>query len=293
VVFAFAAWPLFGPAAFPRGASAAAVALIEPFPDSSFARLGLELGVYANRSGALRLEYRGAEPVLYPSRQARREGKVGDWVFGEGPRPFVEPLDRRRYVLHALEGEDVIAFRLEASVHDETEGPRLVLNNASGRTVEDLWLVLGGYAYELGSLAAGARIERRLVPLTHGIEVGEASWRRVLRPPPGASPQVLESMRIVLERWSQETGENGSPDPGRALLIGYTASPVQPVGASAGWPRQEQALVAFRLAAAARDASAGRTGRGVREPGDGDIERHEPPRVHGAPEQAVAAQKDE
>ena len=77
VLFAPAAWLLFGPAAFPRGATAATVALIEPFPDSSYARLGLDLGLYSNRSGALRLEYRGAEPVLYPSRQAQREGQRG------------------------------------------------------------------------------------------------------------------------------------------------------------------------------------------------------------------------
>ena len=88
VLFAPAAWLLFGPAVFPRGATAATVALIEPFPDSGYARLELELGLYSNRSGALRLEYRGAEPVLYPHRQAQRQGKVEDWVFGEGPRPY-------------------------------------------------------------------------------------------------------------------------------------------------------------------------------------------------------------
>ena len=137
VLFAPAAWLLFGPPAFPRGATAAAVALIEPFPGSGYARLGLELGVYSNRSGALRLEYHGAEPVLYPPRQAQREGKVEDWVLGEGSRPFIETLDRRRYVLHALEGEDVIAFHLDASVHNEAMGPRLVLDNASGSTLAD------------------------------------------------------------------------------------------------------------------------------------------------------------
>ena len=281
VLFAPAAWLLFGPAAFPRGATAVAMAVIEPLPNSIYARLGLDLGVYANRSGALRLEYRGAEPVLYLPRQAQREGNVGDWVFGEGPRRFLEPLDRRRYVLHALEGEDVIAFHLEASVHDETMGPRLVLDNASGRTLKDLWLVFDGYAYELGSIAAGARVERGLIRRTHGVEVGEASWRRVLRPPPGVPARMLAPTRIVLERRSQETGEIGYPGPGYALLIGYTESPFRPAGASAGWPRRERALVAFQVAALPGDALAGATGTGPLELGDGDFERPEMPRVRG------------
>lgn len=269
VLFAPAAWLLFGPDAFPRGATAAAVALIEPFPDSGYARLGLELGVYSNRSGALRLEYHGTEPVLYPPRQAQREGKVEDWVFGDGPRPFIETLDRRRYVLHALEGEDVIAFHLDASVHDETRGPRLVLDNASGRILEDSWLVFDGYAYELGSIAAGARVERRLTRRAHGVEVGKTSWWQVLRPSAGAPAQMLAPAQIMLERRSKARGENGYPGAGHALLIGYTASPLQPAGASAGWPRREGALVAFRVAAIPGDASANKAGTEPVERGDG------------------------
>ena len=249
VLFAPTAWLLFGPAAFPRGATAAAVVLIEPFPDSNYARLGLELGMYSNRSGALRLEYRGAEPALYPHRQARRQGKVEDWVLGAGSLPFVETLDRRRYVLHALEGDDVIAFHLEASVYDETAGPRLIMNNASGRTLEDLWLVFGGYAYEVGSMAAGTRVERRFTRGTHGVEVGKTPWRQVLKPPAGVPAQMPEPAQAVLERRAQAMGESGYPGPGHALLTGYTASPLQPAGASADWPHRQRAVVAFRVAA--------------------------------------------
>ena len=159
--FALLAWLLFGPPMFPRGGSAVTVALIEPFPDSSYARLSLDLGVYANRSGPLHFEYRGAEPVLQP-RPTQRGTDVGDWAFGEGARPYLEPLDARRYVLNALRGEDVIGFDLKASVYDDAAGPRLVLENASGRNVEDLRLVFAGHTYEIGSIAAGARSERRL-----------------------------------------------------------------------------------------------------------------------------------
>lgn len=256
VLFALAAWLLFGPTAFPRGVTAVTVALIEPFPNSVYARLSLDVGVYANRSGALRLEYRGAEPVLYPSGQAQRDGKLENWVFGEGPRRFLEVLDQRRYVLHALEGEDVIVFHLEASVRNEAMGPRLVLDNVSGRNLEHMRLVFNGYAYDIGSVAAGARVERGFVRRTHGVEVGEGSWRRVLMPPPGVPVQNVAPMRIVLERKSHEMRESGYPGQGYALLIGYTESPFRPAGASAGWPRREKALVAFRVAALPGDAAA-------------------------------------
>ncbi len=257
VLFAPAAWLLFGPAAFPRGATAVTVALIEPFPDSIYARLELDVGLYSNRSGASRLEYGGVEPVLYPPRGAQREGDAEDWVLAEGPRRYLEPRDGRRYVLHALEGEDVIAFHLEASVRDDSMGPRLVLDNASGRVLEDLWLVFEGHAYELGSVAAGARVERGLNRREHGVEVGEASWRRVLRAPRGA-PAHDGPERIVLERKSRGEGESGYPGPGDGLLVGYTASPLKPAGASAGWPRRERALIAFRVAAKPGDDNSGR-----------------------------------
>jgi hypothetical protein len=289
LIFAPAAWLLFGPPAFSRGATALAVAVIEPFPDSGYARLGLDLGVYAHRSGPLRLEYRGSEPVLYPPRRAQREGTAENWVFGEGARPFVEPLDRRRYVLHALEGEDVIAFHLDASLHDEAPGPRLVLDNASGRALEDPWLIFDGYAYELGPIPAGARFERRLARRAQGVEVDEASWHRVLRPP-GDRTQAPAPAWIALQRQSRATGASGYPGQGQALLVAYTASPLQPSGVSAGWPRHERALVALRVAAIAGGASAGEPANGRLDAGDGDPERHESPPPRAA---AADAKKDD
>jgi hypothetical protein len=268
ILFAPAAWLLFGPSAFPRGATAAAVALIEPLPNSGFARLELELGVFTNRSGPLRLEYRGAEPVLYPHRQALRDGKVQDWAFGGGPRPYVEPLDQRRYVLHALEGEDVIAFRLEASVYAEDMGPRLVLNNASGRSLDDLWLVFDGYAYALGTVAAGERIERRLVASSHGIDAGASSWQNRLKSHAGAGPAWT-----LLQRRLHDMGSSALPAPGHAWVIAHTSNPLRPAGSSAAWSHLESALVALRLKVAASPAPAGKTTPA--EPGGGEVQRVE------------------
>ena len=252
---ALAAWFLFGPAMFPRGASAVTMAVIEPLPASGYARLALDVGVYANRSGAMRLEYRGAEPVLYP-RQPQRGGSIGDWIIGEGPRPYLEPLDTRRYVLHALQGEDVIAFDLKASVYAAATGPRLVLHNASGRTIEDLRLVFEGEVYEVGSVASGARSERRFARATQAPEPDKAAWRGALKPRGDTSLQSLEAARIVLERRAQAAGERGYPGAGHALLVGYTTSPLRPGGASTDWPRRERALIAYRFAASAEEAPA-------------------------------------
>jgi hypothetical protein len=156
----------------------------------------------------------------------------------------VQPLDRRRYVLHALEGEDVIAYHLDASLHDASAGADLLLSNASGRTLEDLWLVFDGYSYSLGTLPAGERIERRLTRGRHGVAIGESAWRKLFEP---SYALHLPAEQILLERRVQAMGEGGYPRLGHALLIGYTASPLQPAGTSAAWPRQERALVAFQF----------------------------------------------
>lgn len=151
----------------------------------------------------------------------------------------------------------MIAFQFRAAVHDESDGPRVIVDNASGRPVEDLRLVFGGYAYALGSIADGVRVERAFNRRVHGVELGATSWRSVLKPPSSAPLQDLEPTRIALERRSREMGEIGYPGTGYALLIGYTTSPLRPAGASAGWPRRERTLVAFRVAALPAGASSG------------------------------------
>ena len=265
LLFAPAAWLLFGPAMVSRGATAVTMAVIEPLPDSIYARLGLDVGVYANRSGAWRLAYRGVEPVWYPPRQLQHDGEAEDWVLDGGPRPWIEPADQRRYVLHRLQGEDVIAFYVGAAVSDEREGPRLVLDNASGRQLQDVWLVFDGYAYPLQSLASGARVERQFTRHTHGRAVGEAFWHKLFTPNEHISERMLVPARIALESLAQRAGDAAYPAPGHALLVGYTGGPLQPAGVSAGWPRCEQALVALQIAV--QPATGSRPARATMAPG--------------------------
>jgi hypothetical protein len=251
LLFAPAGWLLFGPAAFQRGPGAAAMAMIEPLPDSIYARLDLDLGLYATRSGAMRYEFRGAEPVWLRPRQPgqRRE----DWVLGDGARQFLEPADRRRYVLHALQGVDVIPFHLEVAVRDGRNGPRVILYNASGEPVRDAWLVLDRYAYPIGSIEDGARIEREF-SRAQGLEVGAAGWRPILNRSTRSARQDTTPTRIALERWSRQFDDD--PPRRHALLVGHTMSPLRPGGESASWPRQERTVLALRVAVAPSAAPA-------------------------------------
>lgn len=253
VLFAPVAWLLFGPSVYPRGASAATVALIEPLQDGAYARFKLELGVYSNRSGPLHFEYGGAAPVLYPHRQAQRAGKFDDWVLGDGARTFVQPFDRHRYALHALEGEDVIGFPLEASVRASPDGPHVRLRNAGNRALDELWLVFDGHAYALGALASGAGLDRQLIASQHGIDAGANAWGRILTPFSGLPAYVAGPAQMLLERKAKARGEAGYPRAGHALLLGYTTSPLRPAGTSERWSRQEMALMAFEIAAEAAD----------------------------------------
>ena len=117
-----------------------------------------------------------------------------------------------------------------------------------GRDLHDLWLFFDGQGYALGSIAAGARVERPLAR-ADGIQLDEAVWQRALKGPSRDREYLASPARIVLERRSRRAGDRGFPAPGRALLIADTASPLQPAGASTGWPRHERALVAFEFAA--------------------------------------------
>ena len=111
-------------------------------------------------------------------------------------------------------------------------------------------------------------------------------------PPAGISPQMFEPTRIVLERKSQAAGKNEYPGSGYALLVGYTASPLRPAGASAGWPRRERALVALRVAALPDDtAAAGETPVQPLQQGNGDPDRPASPTMRGAGADASSGQQ--
>lgn len=157
VLFAPAAWFLFGPVLFDRGTSVAVIAVIEPLGNSTYARVRIDLGIHANRDGddhsqdidlvpavqdsptnplrvdgevnnTMALSYAGTEPALHAAQyfagndadSHSPKHRASSWIFrGDAPRT-VTPNSARRYTLHQLEGEDVIDFPLHATIDQQT-----------------------------------------------------------------------------------------------------------------------------------------------------------------------------
>jgi hypothetical protein len=249
VLFAPAAWLLFGPLLFQTGAAAVAVTTISPLPRSAYARLHLDLGLYGARHDPLRLAYAGAEPAFRVPVRWRVDAGAGAWVFDEDPPPAVEPLDGRPFVLHLLEGDDVVPFDLRATLRRDGDGLALRLRNGHGWPLTDAWLIAGGRAFALGEVAAGAALERRLPVSRDALRVDEGGWSAVLSRWRGLRQAEREAARAVLVR-------HGVPGPGEALLVARTRSPVRLAPGAASWRRTELSLLLARLSLASAAAEA-------------------------------------
>ena len=254
LAFAPAAYLLFGPLLFPKGATAVVVSVIEPIPGSSYANLKLDIGAYSNRRGRLSLRYEGPEPVFRPASLKRRNARRGrsggrmSWVFHEGAIPSVRSEDPRRYVLQLLSGRDVIAYDLQASAAMTGAGLRFHLTNHSGDLV-DAWLLFGERAYPLGPIPVGSEIVRTLGAGSDGIALDEEPWPEILTRPAGLTVPGLESaFRALLKRELGESRADARPEPGEALVVGFSNGPLRLAGPSASWRRRELALVVNRIA---------------------------------------------
>ena len=240
LVFAPGAYLVFGPLLFPIGATAVMVSVIETHPGGPYADLRLDLGLFSSRRDDLRLDYRGAEPVFRPHHRVRHE--TPDWVFhAEGS---VQPAASRKYVLHVLEGRDVIAYDIRASLEEAQAELRLNVRNASGRPLRNAWLIFAGHGYPLGTITEEADWERTVNTASGARPVGDGLWAEILGernydPRDAEAALVNEIERLVAAlRLNQ------------ALLVGFSASPLRLTGASTSWQRTELALVLVRLPAA-------------------------------------------
>jgi hypothetical protein len=159
VLFAPAAWFLFGPLMFDRGTSVAIIAVIEPLGDSTYARVKFDVGIHANRdgddlvqdnnrsstaaisatqalfgagqiNGTMALSYASSRPTLHAATYKRvgdtdpkrQQHQPSSWIFRDDSPRTVAPNSARRYTLHQLEGEDVIDFHLRATIDQTTKG---------------------------------------------------------------------------------------------------------------------------------------------------------------------------
>ena len=248
LVFAPVAYLVFGPLLFPKSANAVVASVIEPYELGPYADLKLHVGFYANYRTEMRLDYQGVEPVFRPvHRGARLPPRPVDWLHQELPQGAVQPASRASYVLHVLEGEDVIPFDVRVQVEVNKGVLALQVRNHSGHAFGDAWLVFRGRAYALGPIAEDADWPRTFDPKTQGIVFGDAPWRSVLRKRAGAlSAEPIASHRALAHMLLERRGRPNPPGD-QALLMGIVPSPLRMSGSSAAWSRRELAVVLIKL----------------------------------------------
>ena len=255
-LFALGAFLLFGALLFPPGPVAVVAARIAPHPEGPLADLELEVGMFASADLPLRFDYHAPEPVFRPAARNAPARAGAHWRHGVAAfGGSLEPLTRGRYVLHAIDGRDIIAWDLHAAALDLRDEVRLEVRNHSGRALHDVWLVLDGQGYALDSLPAGADSTRIFDPQHDAVPLREHSWRRLLAA--GAPSPRSEAKAGMIERELARLHERGAPAPPEAILLGFSESPLRLAPASAAWPRHELALVLLRVRVERRGQDAG------------------------------------
>ena len=276
-LFAPVAFLVFGPLLFPSGATAVVVAVIEPYPQGPSADLKLEVGLYSNTSVPLRLRYLSPEPAFRLVRPHRRKtawgggkgpkGEVINWVHeAEAGGGAVQPQTRDRYVLHKLEGRDVITHDLKATLTERRDGLELRAMNLAGRTLEDAWLVFDGHVYGLASIPSGVEWVRTLSPEA-GVVLHDRSWRKLIGEEAGSGRSGLDARVAIIDRELAILRTHDRAAARNAVLLGFTANPLQIAGASAHWQYRALTLVLLRVPvarlprAARASGASGQSGR--------------------------------
>ena len=164
IIFTCAAVLLFGPLLYPRGANAIVFTTIESIPDSKYAFLKLELGLYSTQQTAapLRLSYRDATPVFLPisnktSRFTRSiDTTRSDWLFHQGSSHYLQPNRSQPYTLHLLQGQDMIDFTASGSVTHNHNQLIVNLHMPAAHPLRYGWLLYQNKIYRLNISSAAA-----------------------------------------------------------------------------------------------------------------------------------------
>ena len=247
-LFAPAAWFVFGPLLFPSGPVAVVAALIAPHPRGPYADLDLEIGMFSSTGVLPRLDYLAPEPAFRLTGRPTPGGEATDWRQEERARGgSLQPAARGRYRLHVIEGRDLIAFDVQATLEEQAEGWRLNVKNHSGHTLRDLWLVLDGHAYALGPLPAEAEWIRTLSPERDAAPLQQRSWRSRFDEAPHLDRADRRSRADMVDRELAARRERGAQPPGEGLLLGFSPSPLRFAPEGAAWRRHELALVLLRV----------------------------------------------
>ena len=248
LVFAPVAFLLFGPLLFPPGPVAVVAARIAPHPQGPLADLDFEMGIFSSADDMLRFDYRSPEPVFRPAYRAPPRKTTTNWQYREAPSGgSLEPTTRSKYLLHTLDGRDIIAWDLHAALVDERDKVRLEVRNRSGRPLHDLWLVLDGRGYALDPLPADGDTTLHLDPKRDAVSLQEHSWRKLLASRSDAPLSQSGAMAHMVDRELARLRERDAPSLHEAILVGFSGSPLRLAGPSAQWRRHEFALVLLRV----------------------------------------------
>ncbi len=247
LLFAPAAYYLFGSLLFRVGATVVITSIIEPLPHSPYARLSLDAGMFSNRRQRLRFEIERAEPIFIASRREERWGKTVSFGIDEDSGGSVEIDNDRPYVLHLMQGEDVIAYDINASAARTDSGIRLTLRNNTGQSWPEAWLVFGQSIYRLGEIAHNDGSQFTLHANTIHSELEGDLTPGAFRDSTGLGEFEQHMVQILLERALSKQLESGPLNPDEALLVAVVPSPIHLAQASASWQREELALVMFRI----------------------------------------------
>ena len=256
LLFAFAAWALGSRALFHDGPSLVAVSLIQPLPDSAYARVEVELGLFANRQHVLNASVRGMSPTWRATHPAWRDQAPIDWTFVNGMRGLasVTPHPVRKFELYRLRGDDLVAFAVTARLSESDSGVEIVLHNDSGRHLRALRLLHGDYAYEVGDVGIDASITRHF---THGI------GRDRLHPFDEVNALGVgqrEVANMLFARLKATPDASDSKDLA-SVVIGFVDTPYRFVGDRDEWQVSEVHVVMMPVDASANAKASGATVR--------------------------------
>jgi len=254
LLFAPAAYFIFGPLLFPPGTTAVAVSILEPLPHTGYAEFKLDLGLYSTKRRRFLLEYRGPQPLFQPFSWKRGSGyNELSWIHHEGRRPSLETVADQKYVFRVLKGRDIIPYRFSASGRQTERGIHLEVKNDTGYQVREAWLVYHNRAYALGALPGDGVTELMLSAADHSVPVDPDAWADFLnmgeggRESPKAEVAARRLKRALVEAAVDERRRDLALVDDSALLVGFTASPLRLSGESAAWQRRDVALVVAYL----------------------------------------------
>ena len=252
LLFAPTAYALFGPLLFPLGSTAVVTSVIEPFDNGPYARLNLDVGLFANRQQSLRLEFGATQPGLVANTREERWGKSRDYRIDEDTTVAFEPLSTQAYVLHLMQGEDIILYDVNASVAVGETGLQFFVRNNTGHDWLVAWGVFEDQLYRLERLRDG---DDETVVHVLGEPLGKLDsevWEHAFGRESQPTTVEQHMARVLLKSALQPSVDNPALTHTTATLIAAVPSPISVSTREGPMRREELALVVFEFELSAR-----------------------------------------